>query len=294
MPRDTYVRIGEAARLVGKSVDTLRRWEAEERLFPAARSLGGQRTYLLAEIQRLLDDDKGGHASGDAPQVTSPWPRPAPGPVPPGKVREASAATNLSVTKPSIDRREEVRHSREAEQRRPDVERAEPENRAAAARLRVEQAAERNRQQQDLDRCLGSIRIDLRWESSAVCAEVERFLADHAAPGESIPWIRAEATAIVDRHRAEREATAKRERDAESKRLQVVVQEAADQRRRNALRRYGVSLVKRLTADREEWDTDAAEQAVEEVREHLAEVVEPTWSERRVEREVADELEEWE
>jgi len=127
-----------------------------------------------------------------------------------------------------------------------------------------------------------------------VCAEVERFLADHAAPGESIPWIRAEATAIVDRHRAEREATAKRERDAESKRLQVVVQEAADQRRRNALRRYGVSLVKRLTADREEWDTDAAEQAVEEVREHLAEVVEPTWSERRVEREVADELEEWE
>jgi len=47
-------------------------------------------------------------------------------------------------------------------------------------------------------------------------------------------------------------------------------------------------------ADPEEWDTDAAEEAVEEVREHLAEVVEPTWSKKRVEREVADVLAEWE
>jgi len=74
----------------------------------------------------------------------------------------------------------------------------------------------------------------------------------------------------------------------------VVVQEAADQTRRNAPLRHGVSFVKRLTADPEEWDTDAAEQAVENVREHLAEVVEPTWSKKRVEREVADVLDEWE
>lgn len=294
MPRDTYVRIGEAARIVGKSVDTLRRWEAEGRLLPVARSIGGQRTYLLAEIQRLLDDDRNGHASGDAPQVTSLPSRPAPGPVPPRKAREANSAADLSVTKLRIDRREEVRRYREAEQRRLEIERAEPENRAAAARFRAEQTAERNRQRQDLDRCLGSIRIDLRWESSAVCAEVERFLADHATPGESIPWIRAEATAIMDRHRAEREATAKRERDAESKRLQAAVQEAADQRQRNALLRHGVSFVKRLTADPEEWDAETAEQAVEEVREHLAEFVEPTWSKKRVEREVADVLEECE
>jgi DNA-binding transcriptional MerR regulator len=293
MPRDTYVRIGKAARLVGKSVDTLRRWEAEGRLLPAARSLGGQRTYLLAEIQRLLDDDEDGHSGGDAPEVTSPPPQPAPGRVPQRKVREANAAADPSVTRLRIDRREEVRRYREAEQRRLDIERAEPENRAAAARLRAEQTAERNRQQQDLDRCLGSIRIDLRWESSAVRAEVERFLADHATPGESIPWIEAEATAIIDRHRAEREATAERERDAESKRLQVLVQEAADQRRRNALLRHGVSFVRGLTADPEEWDADDAEEAVEEVCEHLAEVVEPTWSKKRIEREVADVLDEW-
>jgi hypothetical protein len=294
MPRDTYVRIGEAARIVGKSVDTLRRWETEGRLIPAPRSLGGQRTYLVADIQRLLDDDEDGHASGDAPEVTSPRPRPAPGPVPPWKVREANAAADLSVTKLRIDRREKVRLSREAEQRRLDVERAEPENRAAAARLHAEQTAERHRQQQELDGCLESIRIGLLWEPSAVRAEVERFLADQAAPGVSIPWIEAEAAAIIDRHRAEREAAAERERDAESKRVQVVVQERADQRRRNALLRHGVSFVNELTADREEWDADDAEQAVEEVREHLADVVEPTWSKKRVEREVADVLEEWE
>jgi phage-related minor tail protein len=214
--------------------------------------------------------------------------------VPPWKVREANAAADLSVTKLRIDRREEVRRYHEAEQRRLDVERAEPEKRAAAARLHAEQTAERNRQQQDLDGCLESIRIGLLFESSAVCAEVERFLADHATPGVSIPWIEAEATAIIDRHRAERDAAAERERDAEWKRLQAAAQEAADQRRRNALLRHGVSFVKKLTGDREEWDTDDAEEAVEEVREHLAEVVEPTWSEKRVEREVADVLEEWE
>ena len=294
MPRDTYVRIGEAARLVAKSVDTLRRWEAEGRLFPAARSLGGQRTYLLAAIQRLVDDDKDGHASGDGPQVTSPPPRPALGRVSPRKVKEGNAAADLSVTKFRVDRREEVRRYREAEQQRLDAQRAEPENRAAAARLLAEQTAERNRQQQELDGCLESIRIGLLWESSAMRAKVERFLADHATPGVSIPWIEAEASAIIDRHRAEREATAKRESDAEWKRLQTAAQEAADRRRRKTLLRHGVSFVNELTADREEWDADDAEQAVEEVREHLADVVEPTWSKKRVEREVTDVLEEWE
>src|SRR6266446_1369199 len=115
MPRDTYVRIGEAARLVGKSVDTLRRWEAEGRLFPAARSLGGQRIYLLAEIQRLVDDEDS-HASGQAHELTSRR-RPAPGAVPPREVREASAAADPSVTKLRPDRRQEVRRSAE-EQRR--------------------------------------------------------------------------------------------------------------------------------------------------------------------------------
>lgn len=293
MPRDTYVRIGEAARLVGKSVDTLRRWEAEGKL-SAVRSVGGQREYRLADILRLLnDDDDNNEEMGSAAAVTGPPSRPAAASVPPWKVREANAAADLSVTKLRIDRREEVRRYREAEQRRIEAERADAQDRAAAARLQAAQTAERNRLQRDLDHCLHLIRIRLMWEPPAVCAEVERFLADHATPGAALPWLRAEATAIVDRHRAEREAAAKRESDAALKRLQVLCEESGDKIKSTQLLRHGESFAKKLTSDGEQWDAEIAKEAVEEVKDRLAEVVEPTWTEKRVEREVADMLAEW-
>lgn len=47
------LRIGQAAALLGVSVDTLRRWETEGRI-ALARSEGGQRLVPLAEVQRLL------------------------------------------------------------------------------------------------------------------------------------------------------------------------------------------------------------------------------------------------
>jgi molybdopterin-binding protein len=51
-PTDTSVRVGEAAELLGVSVDTLRRWTASGRL-RMRRSAGGQRLVALSDIRRL-------------------------------------------------------------------------------------------------------------------------------------------------------------------------------------------------------------------------------------------------
>lgn len=55
MVDDASLRIGQAATLLGVSVDTLRRWEEEGRL-RVARSPGGQRLVPAGEVQRLLRD----------------------------------------------------------------------------------------------------------------------------------------------------------------------------------------------------------------------------------------------
>lgn len=56
--RDTQpserIPIGDVARMLGISVDTVRRWEAEGRL-SAVRTLGGQRRFLRSEVEALLD-----------------------------------------------------------------------------------------------------------------------------------------------------------------------------------------------------------------------------------------------
>lgn len=292
MPRDTYVRIGHAARMAGVSVETLRRWEADGKLF-AARSLGGQRSYRLADIESLRDGDDDFDQNGNAPGIARvPAPLTA-APVPPWKAREANAAADLNVTKLRIDRREEIRRYREAEQQRIELQQTEAETRRVEARLHAQREAERRNQQQALDMCLQSVRIGLMWQPPAVCAEVEQFLAEQATPGVSLPWIRAEAGAIMDRHRAAREETTRRERDAAQKRLETTMQDAVKQFRRTALLRHGEAAAKKFTADRDEWDADVAEEAVDEVRDHLAEVVEPAWTEKRVEREVAAVLAKW-
>jgi molybdopterin-binding protein len=46
------LRIGEAAEVLGVSLDTLRRWEASGKL-RVRRSTGGQRLVSLAEVRRL-------------------------------------------------------------------------------------------------------------------------------------------------------------------------------------------------------------------------------------------------
>ena len=50
--KDDMVRIGRAAEMLGVSIDTLRRWEADGRL-RTTRSAGGQRTVALAELARV-------------------------------------------------------------------------------------------------------------------------------------------------------------------------------------------------------------------------------------------------
>ena len=52
---DDALRIGQAATLLGVSVDTLRRWE-DESLVRLRRSAGGQRLVPVTEVQRLLTE----------------------------------------------------------------------------------------------------------------------------------------------------------------------------------------------------------------------------------------------
>lgn len=55
--RDTYTSeadllpIGEAARILGVSVETMRRWDRAGKL-PSTRTLGGQRRYSRHDVQR--------------------------------------------------------------------------------------------------------------------------------------------------------------------------------------------------------------------------------------------------
>jgi molybdopterin-binding protein len=50
---DEFLRIGQAATLLGVSVDTLRRWEEEGRV-RLTRTQGGQRQVAIGEVHRLL------------------------------------------------------------------------------------------------------------------------------------------------------------------------------------------------------------------------------------------------
>ncbi|HEX9496592.1 MAG TPA: helix-turn-helix transcriptional regulator [Candidatus Limnocylindria bacterium] len=54
-PRNAHaaLRIGEAAELIGVSVDTVRRW-AEDGTLRTTRSSGGQRLVSAAEVRRLM------------------------------------------------------------------------------------------------------------------------------------------------------------------------------------------------------------------------------------------------
>lgn len=53
---DKLISVGEAARILGVAIQTLRRWDMEGKLI-AHRSIGGQRRYLKSEIGKLLLPD---------------------------------------------------------------------------------------------------------------------------------------------------------------------------------------------------------------------------------------------
>ncbi len=60
------LRVGQAAEMLGVSVETLRRWETEGRL-RMGRSDGGQRLVDIDEVARLLDERR--KAATDRPIV---------------------------------------------------------------------------------------------------------------------------------------------------------------------------------------------------------------------------------
>jgi len=64
--RTGLVRIGQAAEMLGVSVETLRRWESEGRIH-TTRSDGGQRLVEVGEIARLLEQRR--KAATDRPIV---------------------------------------------------------------------------------------------------------------------------------------------------------------------------------------------------------------------------------
>ncbi len=60
------IRVGQAAEMLGVTVETLRRWEAEGRL-RVERSPGGQRLVPVAEVTRLLAERR--NETADRPIV---------------------------------------------------------------------------------------------------------------------------------------------------------------------------------------------------------------------------------
>jgi molybdopterin-binding protein len=60
------LRVGQAAEMLGVSVETLRRWEAEGRL-RMERSEGGQRLVAVDEVARLLEERR--RVTSDRPIV---------------------------------------------------------------------------------------------------------------------------------------------------------------------------------------------------------------------------------
>jgi molybdopterin-binding protein len=60
------LRIGQAAEMLGVSVETLRRWETDGRL-SMTRSAGGQRLVRIADVSHLIEQRR--HASTDRPIV---------------------------------------------------------------------------------------------------------------------------------------------------------------------------------------------------------------------------------
>lgn len=58
-PVHSTIRVGEAAEVLGVSVDTLRRWESAGRV-RVSRSKGGQRLVALSEVRRLQAERRQG------------------------------------------------------------------------------------------------------------------------------------------------------------------------------------------------------------------------------------------
>jgi len=64
--RGASLRVGQAAEMLGVSIETLRRWDTEGRI-RMERSASGQRRVAIAEVSRLLDERR--RSTADRPIV---------------------------------------------------------------------------------------------------------------------------------------------------------------------------------------------------------------------------------
>ena len=53
--RDAILRVGQAAEMLGVSIETIRRW-GDDGTIRVERSTGGQRVVAIAEVSRLLEE----------------------------------------------------------------------------------------------------------------------------------------------------------------------------------------------------------------------------------------------
>lgn len=54
--QDKMIRIGEAAKMIGVRIETLREWDRLKR-FEAIKTPGGSRMYKLSEVKKLLKEN---------------------------------------------------------------------------------------------------------------------------------------------------------------------------------------------------------------------------------------------
>ncbi len=199
----------------------------------------------------------------------------------------------MEVTRAHIERREEIRRYREAEAAREEARRAEAVARAAEARRLAEQAKRQAEAQQATDACVRRIRMFLPLEPAETRAEVERFLAEHATVGASLQWIESEVAAIRERQQRARDEAAQHAREEAARRLNEAMTQARQEADRSRLLDHAVQHARSVTADREEWDAEDAEEFVDAVRDELSRLVQPNWTARQVERAVEEVLSEW-
>jgi hypothetical protein len=301
MPRNPYVTIGEAARIAGVSVDTLRRLDDAGVYRDTIRTGGSHRRFSVEELERVRDGDQ--EPTADPPPVpraelshtrmVHPW-----------EARAAEAETDLTVTRLCNERRDEERRFREAEKAREARAVTQSELQAAQARERQAANMQRARDQRELDHCLSLLRMGYGFERPAVKVEIEKFLADHARPGVSIEWIEAKVAAIRERHaeeQRERQQRDAREREEIDRKAQAESdakwrqewKEFEDGQRKNSLVAHGERIAMRDTTG-SDWDDDAGAEARAEVKAELEAEVEADWTERDVEELVQEVLEEWE
>lgn len=202
---ESYLRIGDAARILSVSSDTMRRW-AEEGIITAYRSPGGQVKFRERDVRELLtrrDDPKRAKrrlepqvaplASDDADersrQMIPKWKE-----LPPWEQRRAQVETEIA-----IERLEAARQNELADEDR-------------MARVEFERTAE-NARLTELKR-LGRASCWLNEAAPEVIRELERFVTSDQFP----PWLpQWEAAfmlqrfvwAICERERDAREASGK-------------------------------------------------------------------------------------